>query len=111
MGEVCYSITFAPFCRTDRRMQGRHVFQPQAETVIILESFVAQDHFLRRVHRVLDLSFLQELTAPCYAEGIGRPSIDAEVFFRLLLVAHLYSWRCWTMIRKFLFTRVETAVQ
>ena len=71
-------------------MQGRHVFQPQAETVINLESFVAQEHFLRKVHRILDLSFVQELTAPCYVEGLGRLSIDAEVFFRLLLVAHIY---------------------
>ena len=37
-------------------MQGMHVFNPQARTVIDLESFVAEDHLLRRVDRVLDLA-------------------------------------------------------
>jgi transposase len=70
-------------------MQGLHAFDPQARTVIDLESFVAKDHLLRRVDRELDLSFVRELTAPCYSQT-GRPSIDPEVFFRMLLVAYLY---------------------
>jgi transposase len=53
-----------------------------------LESFVAEDHFLRQIDRVLDLSFVRELTAACYADGKGRPSIDPEIFFRMQLVAY-----------------------
>ncbi len=64
-------------------MQGRQFFDPCAETVISLESFVPKDHFLRKIDRELDLSFVRELTAPCYADGLGRPSIDPEVFFRM----------------------------
>jgi transposase len=71
-------------------MQGTHVFDPQARTTIDLESFVADDHFLRKVHEVLKISFVRELTASCYATGLGRPSIDPEVYFRMLLVAYLY---------------------
>ncbi len=71
-------------------MQGTHSFDPKAETVISLDSFVPTDHFLRKVDRVLDLSFVGELTAPCYADGLGRPSIDPEVYFRMQLVAYLY---------------------
>jgi transposase len=71
-------------------MQGKHSFDPRAETVISLESFVPTDHFLRKVDRVLDLSFVRELTAPCYADHLGRPSIDPEVYFRMQLVAYLY---------------------
>ena len=71
-------------------MQGTHAFDPQARTAIDLESFVADDHFLRKVHRVLEISFVRELTASCYAIGLGRPSIDPEVYFRMLLVAYLY---------------------
>ena len=71
-------------------MQGKHSFDPRAETVISLESFVPKDHFLRKVDRVLDLSFVRELTAPCYADHLGRPSIDPEVYFRMQLVAYLY---------------------
>ena len=59
-------------------MQGMHVFQPQAKTAIDLESFVEEGHFLRKVHRVLQLSFVRELTAACYAAGQGRPSIVRE---------------------------------
>ena len=71
-------------------MQGSHSFDPKAETVISLDSFVPKDHFLRKVDRALDLSFVGELTAPCYADGLGRPSIDPEVYFRMQLVAYLY---------------------
>ena len=71
-------------------MQGVHVFQRHAKTVIDLESFVKQDHLLRKIDRVLDTAFVRELTATCYADGLGRPSIDSEVYFRMELVAYLY---------------------
>ena len=61
-------------------MQGVHAFEPKVESSIDLDSFVAEDHFLRRIDRVLDLSFVRELTAPRYAAQQGRPSIDPEVF-------------------------------
>ena len=52
-------------------MQGVQAFEPKAKTSIDLESFVAEDHFLRRIDRVLDLSFIRELTAAvlCRREG------------------------------------------
>jgi transposase len=71
-------------------MQGMHVFDPRAVVAVDLESLVHQDHFLRKVDRVLEASFIRGLTAACYASGLGRPSIDPEVFFRMLLVAYLY---------------------
>jgi transposase len=76
------------FFRREAAMQGVHAFDPKVKTSIDLESFVAEDHFLRRIDRVLDLSFVRELTAACYADGKGRPSIDPEVFFRMQLVAY-----------------------
>src|SRR6476659_10626992 len=69
-------------------MQGVHAFDPKAKVSIDLESFVAEDHFLRRLDHVLDLSFIRELTAARYADGQGRPSIDPEVYFRMQLVAY-----------------------
>jgi transposase len=69
-------------------MQGVHAFDPKAKVSIDLESFVAEDHFLRRIDRVLDLSFIRELTASRYADGRGRPSIDPEVYFRMQLLAY-----------------------
>jgi len=77
-------------------MQGTHIFQSDAKVEIDLESFVAEDHPLRRVDRVLDLAFVRELTAPCYSQ-FGAPSIDPEVFFQMLLLAYYnlaYRWFC-----------------
>jgi transposase len=50
--------------------------------LISVESAVPKDHFYRHLHRVLDLSFVRDLAAGCYASG-GRPSIDPIVFFKL----------------------------
>jgi transposase len=71
-------------------MQGLHVFDPRAVVAVDLESLVHDDHLLRKVDRILETSFIRKLTATCYASGVGRPSIDPEVFFRMLLVAYLY---------------------
>jgi transposase len=71
-------------------MQGVHAFEPKTKANIDLESFVAEDHFHRRINRVLDLSFIRELTTDRYSDGQGRPSIDPEVFFRMQLVAYFY---------------------
>jgi len=49
--------------------------------LIAIESAVPKDHFYRHLHRVLDLSFVRDLAADCYASG-GRPSIDPIVFFK-----------------------------
>ena len=54
-----------------------------------MESFIAEDHLLRKIDRVLKMSFVRELTAACYADEMGRPWIDPEVYFRRLLMAYL----------------------
>ncbi len=71
-------------------MQGKHDFLPETRTAIDLESFISDDHFLRKVDRVLELSFVRELTASCYVAGQGWPSIDPEVYFRMVSVGYLY---------------------
>ena len=47
-------------------------------------------HILRKIDGLLDMTFVRELTASCYASELGRPSIDPEVFFRMELLAYLY---------------------
>jgi transposase len=49
---------------------------------LTLEDLVPPSHFYRWLDRRLDLSFVRELVAPCYAAA-GRPSIDPVVFFGL----------------------------
>src|SRR6266704_4015342 len=50
-----------------------------------LEDLVPQEHFYRHLERTLDLSFVRQFVQETYA-GIGRPSIDPVVFFKLQLV-------------------------
>src|SRR5262245_15924492 len=88
MDWVSGRLTFGVFMEGSPAMQGLNAFDPKAKASIDLESFVAEDHFLRQIDGVLDLSFVRDLTAECYADGKGRPSIDPEVFFRMQLVAY-----------------------
>ena len=50
---------------------------------VSLEALVPQDHFYRHLQRTLDLSFVREFVQDTYLLG-GRPSVDPEVFFRML---------------------------
>ena len=51
-----------------------------------LETFVPKDHYLRRLDKVLDLSFVHEAVRDHYCQDNGRPSIDPEVIIRLFLI-------------------------
>jgi transposase len=50
-----------------------------------LRDLVPDDHVLKRVDRVLDLTWLREEVADCYCSDNGRPSIDPEAALRLML--------------------------
>ncbi|MDH3430906.1 MAG: transposase [Gammaproteobacteria bacterium] len=52
-----------------------------------LDEIVPQDHLLRDIDRVLDLSNLREHLAPFYSHT-GRPSIDPELMIRMLLIGY-----------------------
>ncbi len=54
-----------------------------------LESLIPADHHLRRLDRVLDLSFVHEAVRDRYCQDNGRPSIDPEVVLRLFLLQAL----------------------
>lgn len=59
------------FCYLDEQQLYRHI--PKA-------------HFYEQLARLVDLDFVRELTAPLYAERLGRPSLDPVVFFKAMLV-------------------------
>ena len=46
------------------------------------ENYVPQDHLLRQIDPLLDLSPLREHLAPCYSHT-GHPSVDSEVMIRI----------------------------
>lgn len=47
---------------------------------------IPKSHFYERLGRLLDLSFIYELTQPLYAPKLGRPSLDPVVFFKCMLI-------------------------
>ena len=51
-----------------------------------LESFISDDHPLRRLNKVLDLGFIHEVVRDRYCQDNGRPSVDPEVIIRLFLI-------------------------
>ena len=73
-------------------MMGRQVEQGSLFYEFRLEDRVPPDHLLRRVDRVLDLSFVHEVMAEHYS-AIGRPSVDPVLMVRMLLVGYLYGVR------------------
>jgi transposase len=67
-------------------MQGKpQVRQRTLFVVGCLDDLVPEDHILKRVDGVLDLSWLAEEVRACYCEDNGRPSIPPEAALRLML--------------------------
>lgn len=64
-----------------------------AVELVTYEMLVPKDHLLRKVDEIVDFSFIYELCAPLYCEDNGRPAIDPEILFRMLLVGYLYGIR------------------
>lgn len=71
-------------------MLGRNDTPLELFQMVDMEGLVPARHLLRKVDRVLDLSFVREAVAPCYSASRGRPSIDPELVLRMLLLGTLY---------------------
>ena len=74
-------------------MQGVHTYQPKPFQYIDIEALIPQNHILRKIDKLLDLSFVRELTAQYYCHNNGRPSIDPELFFRMILIGYIFGIR------------------
>ena len=72
-------------------MQGQHIYQPKLFVQIDLEKLIPQNHLLRRIDKILDLSFVRDLTKDYYCQNNGRPSIDPELFFRVILIGYIFN--------------------
>jgi transposase len=57
-----------------------------------LEDHVPDDHLLRRIDRVLDLSDVRQKLRSFYC-SIGRPSIDPELMIRMLIIGYCLAIR------------------
>ena len=54
--------------------------------MVTIEDLVPENHFLRKLEKALDLSFVYEETAHLYSRKYGRPPIDPVVMVKYLLV-------------------------
>jgi Transposase and inactivated derivatives len=57
-----------------------------------LDEAVPEDHLVRKVDTVLDLSWVHAELAPHYSR-IGRPSIDPVLMIRMLIVGYVFAIR------------------
>ena len=57
-----------------------------------LDTVVPEDHQVRRIAEVLDLSWVRTELAPHYSHT-GRPSIDPELMIRLLILGYVFAIR------------------
>ncbi len=57
--------------------------------MVCLDELVPEDDRYRRLDGLVDWSFVRELAAPCYAEDVGRPSIDPIVLVKLMVAGAL----------------------
>ena len=58
--------------------------------MVTIEDLVPEDHFLRKLEKSLDWSFVYEETAHLYSRRYGRPPINPVVLVKYLLVGFLY---------------------
>ena len=64
--------------------------QQMGYEIVLLEDLVPRDHILRKVEEAVDFSFIHDLCKPLYCEDNGRPAIEPELLFRMLLIGYLY---------------------
>lgn len=57
-----------------------------------LDEVVPEDHLVRKIHSLLDLSWVYGALAPYYSET-GRPSIDPVLMIRMLIVGYVFAIR------------------
>lgn len=60
----------------------------ETEQVIFfsMESFIPQDHLLRKIESAVDFSMLYDIVGELYCPDNGRPSIDPVVLFKIVLI-------------------------
>jgi transposase len=61
--------------------------------MVTLDQLVPADHLLRKIDRVIDFSFIHDLTAPLYCLDNGRPPLDPTLMFKALFIGYLFGVR------------------
>lgn len=56
---------------------------------LALDKLLAPNHFLRKIKKCVDFSFVKNLTESYYCPNNGRPSIPPELYFKIILIGYL----------------------
>lgn len=59
-----------------RKRAQRGMARQLKQHMVTMEGLMPQEHFLRKLEWILDLSFVYEETRPLYSQKYGRPPID-----------------------------------
>lgn len=70
-------------------MMGEHIRSESLFYYFRLEVHIPENHLLRLVDRHISFASVRKKLKDSYSE-IGRPSIDPERLFRILLIGYLY---------------------
>ena len=74
-------------------MMGRLNFEEEQFSYSFrLDEAVPEDHPVREIAAVVDLSWVHSELAPCYPK-LGRPSIDPVLMIRMLIVGYVFAIR------------------
>ena len=55
---------------------------------VYIEDLVPEDHFLRKIDKYIDFSFINDLCRPYYCENNGRPAIEPQIMFKMLFMVY-----------------------
>ena len=73
-------------------MQGKKEFNQRIYYNINLDCLVPEDHFLKRLDKLVSFDFVRDITKSYYSHT-GKPSIDPKVLVKMLLVGYLFDIR------------------
>ena len=69
----------------DRKIQQQNEYE-----IVLLDELVPQDHLLRKIDAAVDFSFIHDICKDLYSPDNGRPAIEPELLFKMLLLGYLY---------------------
>ena len=58
--------------------------------IISLDVMVPQDHLLRKIDKVVDFSYVYDLTKDYYRQDFGRPAVDPVVLVKMAFIQHIF---------------------
>ena len=67
--------------------------QQAALEIVTLDELVPADHLLRKIARTIEFGFIRDRVSHLYCPDNGRPALDPEVLFKILLIGYLFGVR------------------